>query len=197
MIRHFLFSVLLLPFLALPLAADESGYGGGESEFGTGLNRNTTNEVIRILDAGITRCKRREKKIYRWDCYRLTYRTARRFLSGKHSYSEALAAIQHVETVIAAAVAEHRDPAKPKRRRLTQSFVPIKPEAIPAVRARATQAMEEAQTMLLRAPPHTQSNYVRIAEAINSNKVLLRSALLMLPNHLIRLTQVFINSARL
>jgi len=197
---RFLFVFLLIPLFSLPLAASETGSndsGGGnsmnESHLGAGMNRRTTNEVIRILDAGFDRCIR-ERKAYRWDCFRQAYREAGKFLKGRTSYSEAHEAIRHVEAELDAVVAQYRDPTKPKRRRLTQSFVPIKPEAIPAARARTTQAMEEAQTILLRAPSHTQSNYVRIADAINSNKVLLRSALLMLPNRFIRLALVFAKS---
>ena len=200
MLKPFLFAFLTIPFLALPISASETGggYGGSDSgggaEFGSGLNRNTTNELIRILDAGFNRCTRREKKIYRWDCYRQVYREAGKFLNGEISYSVAQDAIRHVEEEMDAVVAQYRDPTKPKRRRLTQSFTPIKPEKIPAARDRAERAMTEAQTILLRAPSHTQSHYVRIADAINSNKVLLRSALLMLPNQVIRLALIFAKS---
>ncbi|NIZ62188.1 hypothetical protein DL239_14500 [Sedimentitalea sp. CY04] len=198
MFMRFLTVFLLIPLLALPVAAGETGSDrddgdNGDSHYGTSLNRRTTNEIVRILNSGFDRCWR-EKKIYRWDCFRQTYREANKFLKGRTSYSEAQDAIQHVEAELAAVVSQYRDPTKPKRRRFTQSFVPIKPEAIPTARARTTQAMEQAQTILLRAPSHTQSHYVRIADAINSNKVLLRSALLMLPNQVIRLALIFAKS---
>jgi len=192
MITKFLHVILIIPFLALPLAASEYGGNseGGRGDEATGLQNSTTRKVVNILTNDFNRC-RKEKKIYRWDCYRKTYRFAVSQLNGRLSYSHAHDALKHVEEELDQIMAQYQDPTVPKKRRLTRSYVAIKPEAIPAARARTEQAMEEAQTMLLRAPSHTQSHYVRIADAINSNKVLLRSALMMLPNRVIRLALVF------
>ncbi|NRB20903.1 MAG: hypothetical protein HRU33_26055 [Rhodobacteraceae bacterium] len=201
MLKHFLSIILIIPFLALPLTASEYGGGeggseGGRGDEGTGLQNRTTRHIVNILTNDFSRC-RREKKIYRWDCYRKTYRFAVSQLNGRLSYSHAQDALRHVEQELDQIIAQYRDRTKPKKRRMLQSYAAIKPEAIPAARARTERAMEQAQTMLLRAPSHTQSHYVRIADAINSNKVLLRSALLMLPNRLIRLALVFAKSTRL
>ncbi|AZV79345.1 hypothetical protein EBB79_16655 [Parasedimentitalea marina] len=196
MVTNFLRVVLIIPFLAQPLAASEGGNNGDRGGEGTGLQNRTTRDIVKTLTFEFERCHR-EKKIYRWDCYRKTYRLVVNKLNGRLSYSHAQDALEHVEEELDQIVAEYQDPAVPKKRRLTRSYVAIKPEAIPAARARTERAMEEAQTMLLRAPSHTQSHYVRIADAINSNKVLLRSALLMLPNRLIRLAQIFAKSTNL
>ncbi len=203
MLSHILRVFVFIPFLALPIAASESNSGeGGEGGDGgsgyeaTGLQDRTTRNIIKILTRDFARC-RQEKKIYRWDCYRKTYRFAANQLNGKISYSHAQDALEHVEEELDRIMAEYQDATKPKRRRLTQTYVAIKPEAIPAARARTERAMDQAQTMLLRAPSHTQSHYVRIADAINSNKVLLRSALLLLPNQLIRLALVIVKTTRL
>jgi hypothetical protein len=51
--------------------------------------------------------------------------------------------------------------------------------------------LEKAETILLRSPTNKQEHYTRIAEAINSNKVLLRSALL--PGGMIRLAQTLVS----
>ncbi|OUS33195.1 hypothetical protein A9Q94_20025 [Rhodobacterales bacterium 56_14_T64] len=201
MLSHFLRVLVFIPFLAQPIAASEgnSGDGGGDSGSGyvaTGLQDRTTRQIVKILTRDFARC-RKEKKIYRWDCYRKTYRFAANQLNGKISYSHAQDALEHVEEELDRIMAEYRDPTKPNRRRLTQTYAAIKPEAIPAARARTERAMDQAQTMLLRAPSHTQSHYVRIADAINSNKVLLRSALLFLPNQMIRLAMVIVKTTRL
>lgn len=199
MLSHFLRVLVFIPFLALPISASESNGGdndGGRGYEATGLQDRTTRNIVKILTRDFARC-RQEKKIYRWDCYRKTYRFAANQLNGRLSYSHAQDALEHVEEELDRIMAEYRDPTKPKRRRLTQSYVAIKPETIPAARARTERAMDQAQTMLLRAPSHTQSHYVRIADAINSNKVLLRSALLLLPNQLIRLALVIVKTTRL
>ena len=197
MVTKFLRIILIIPFLAQPVTASEYGGGdGGRGEEATGLQNTTTRNIVRTLTNDFDRC-RKEKKIYRWDCYRKTYRFAVSQLNGRLSYSHAQDALKHVEEELDQIIAQYQDPTVPKKRRLTRSYVAIKPEAIPAARARTERAMEEAQTMLLRAPSHTQSHYVRIADAINSNKVLLRSALLMLPNGFICLALVFARSTNL
>lgn len=200
MLMSFLRVILIIPFLALPLAASETGGGGGD-ENGRGedqdvLSNRNTDRIVRILRRDFQRCQNQEK-IYRWDCYRQTYRYAANQMNNWLSYSEAREAVEHVEQALEAVVTQYGDRSKPKRRRLTQTYAAIKPEHIPAAQARTQRAMEEAQTMLLRAPSHTQTQYVRIAAAINSNKVLLRSALLMLPNQLIRLAMVIVKTTRI
>lgn len=58
-------------------------------------------------------------------------------------------------------------------------LVPVKTDAVAAVNTEAARILEEAQTVLLRSAegdPIKAGQYSRIAEALDSNKVLLRSA---------------------
>jgi hypothetical protein len=65
-----------------------------------------------------------------------------------------------------------------------ETYKPIKPAAIPAVTRAAEKALTNAETRLLRSPSNKQQHFARIAQAVSSNKTLLRSALL--PGGLIR-----------
>lgn len=202
MFTRFLSLCLILSLLALPSYASESGGGGrgddnDQGDFGgtTGLSDRTTRAIVKILTRDFRRCQN-ERKIYRWDCYRQVYRHAGSQLNGRSSYAGAQDALQRVEQVLDAAVTRHRDPTQPTKRRMLQTYAPVKPEAIPQIRAQTERAMKQAQTMLLRAPPHTLTHYTRIAQAIDSNKVLLRS-LLMVPGRLFRLAAVLVSRATL
>ncbi len=168
--------------LCLGTTGAMADYGGGSDESGndTNLNRSTTREVVRILRGGHDRCER-EKKIYKWDCYRLVYREAKRKIRDNTAYDEVEEAMELIEDAIDAAVTKNIDPAQPNRRRLVQTYRPVKPEAIPEIKRETIRAMEQAETILLRAPEHKVRHMGQIAEAVNSNKVLLRSALLLLP----------------
>jgi len=200
MFTRFLSLCLILSLLALPSFASESGGGGDNNDQGdfggtTGLSDRTTRAIIKILTRDFRRCQN-ERKIYRWDCYRQVYRHAGSQLNGRSSYAGAQEALRRVEQVLDAAVTRHRDPTQPTKRRMLQTYAPVKPEAIPQIRAQTERAMKQAQTMLLRAPPHTLTHYTRIAQAIDSNKVLLRS-LLMMPGRLFRLAAVLVSKATL
>lgn len=57
-----------------------------------------------------------------------------------------------------------------------KTYNAIKPEALPRAKSDFIAALDEGETTLLRSASDTDKHYVRIAEALNSNKVLLRSA---------------------
>ena len=60
----------------------------------------------------------------------------------------------------------------------TRPLVPVKPAAVAAVNAQAVAILEEAETVLLRSAGtegQKRTQYTRIADALDSNKVLLRS----------------------
>ena len=69
------------------------------------------------------------------------------------------------------------DPATPPVRKRFQQFQPIKPAALPKAKAEFTKALDEAETALLRSPDQSGTHFARIAEAVHSNKVLLRTLL--------------------
>ena len=170
----------------LPTAALAGGEGSGGGGYGTasqGLNNATTRSVVRTLSRGASRCGS-QPWIYRYDCYRWVYKRAADQLSGNPAYAEAQKAMVQVERSLEAAVNKNRDPNQPVRRRALETYKPIKPAAIPAVTRAAEKALTNAETRLLRSPSNKQQHFARIAQAVSSNKTLLRSALL--PGGLIR-----------
>ncbi|WP_428926084.1 hypothetical protein [Marinibacterium sp. SX1] len=60
----------------------------------------------------------------------------------------------------------------------TRPLVPVRPETLAAVNSQAVAILEETETLLLRsaASGEQSTQYARIADALDSNKVLLRSA---------------------
>lgn len=180
--------------LSLPPTAATAGEGGGGDAMGGsgasyGLTNATTRSVVKILTRGGNRCGE-QPTVYRYDCYSWVYRRAANQLAGNTAYSEAYEALRQVEQRLEAAVAQNRDTSQPTRRRALETYKPVKPASVPRVKREAVQAMEEAQTTLLRSPSNKQEHYARIAEAVNSNKVLLRSA--FLPGAMIRLAKTLV-----
>ena len=164
--------------MASPVMAYESGNYGGTSGGGStgGLSSATTKKVVRTLKRGIKDCRRLDS-VYRYDCYRQTYRLAASYLNGRPAYSDALVALVDVERSLERIVRRNADPATPSVRKNFQQFQPIKPAALPTAKAEFTKALEQAETALLRSPETGGVHFARIAEAVHSNKVILRSRL--------------------
>ncbi|WP_245231136.1 hypothetical protein [Parasedimentitalea huanghaiensis] len=184
------FRFLLIAALvtAHPVFASEGGGGNEGGGRGDNLNTNTLNasttgRVVDILTRGFGKCKRLPR-IYRYDCYWKTYKKASDVLRGSLVYSEAHKAISGVEDTLRLVVRNNVDPSKKPVRRGLNTYRAIHEAAIPEAKARTERAMDQAQTVLLRAPDNKQTHFARIADAVNSNKVLLRSALL--PGGLLR-----------
>ncbi len=191
--------VLLCLTLLLGAPAAEANNGfSGRPGWNVLLNDATTDTVIDQLRQDFRRCQA-VPKIYRYDCYRRSYRTGARSLLGSRDYAPVVEALTLVEKRIEAAVEANLDPGQPKLRE--NPFVQhraVKPEAVPVIKQATLAAMEEAATLLLRSPgqagnPHFQ----RIAAVIDSNKLLLRSALLYLPGPVLRLALGFTPMAAL
>lgn len=180
-----LFAVVFTFSLAVPAGlADYGGegnsgrgtYGGGAS---TGLSNATTRKVVRVLTRDFNRCTSLDS-VYRYDCYRLTYKTAADLIVGDPSYRPAFKALAKVEKSLETFTRANLDTTKPLKRKGFQQFKPITPAALPKAKAELTRSLEEAETVLLRSASDTgQVHFARIAEAVNSNKVLLRSLLQM------------------
>jgi len=159
----------------------EGGGGGGEGPSSqtssAKLSASTTSSVTRTLDQGGRVCGDLPR-VYRCDCFRQTYARAASRISGNPAYRDAHKALTQVERTLAQALQKNQDPSLPKSRRGFATYKPIKASAVPRVTRQAEQAMSKAQTTLLRSPSNKREHYARIAEAVNSTKVLLRSALL-------------------
>ena len=177
----FRFFLVFLITLAAPAYPYGGGDGGGDAN--TALSNATTKKVVRTLTRGVDACQRLDK-VYRYDCYRQTYRQAASQLNGMPAYAGAQKVLIDVEKVLERTIARNTDSAKPRVRRGFQQFRAIKPAAVPRAKRDFVSALGKAETQLLRSSGPEKVHYARIAEAINTNKVLLRSAMILLPTSL-------------
>jgi len=163
------------------------GGGGGGRDSSNTVNNRTTREVVRLLESGVGECLQLFEA-YRFDCIRKTYGFAARKIKGGIDYQPAYEALRSVEKRVEAAVNANADPTAKRIRKGLVRYSAVKPAAIAAVKRETIRAMEDASTVLLRSPaPHQKPHFQKIAAVIDSNKVLLRSALLRGPVQLYRL----------
>jgi len=154
--------------------------GGGYDAAPTGLNDSLTNRVSKMLTKGVRGCWDKLDKPYRYDCYRDVYQSSARLLEGNPAYDGARKALLDVEASLTRTIQKNADPAAPRARRGLKSFQAIRPEALPSAKQDFVKALDSGYTQLLRSPS-SGTHYTRIAQALETNKLLLRSAMLMLP----------------
>ena len=172
---------ILCVLVSLSLGTQAYGEGSGYSNSASGkLSNGLTNKVTRTLTRGVQNCLRLEK-VYRYDCYRSVYGLAAQQLSSNAAYDEARKVLSDVEAALANTIQRNLDPSAPRKRRGVQQFNAIKESALPRAKRDFLRSLDQAETRLLRSSSNDNVHFVKIASAINSNKVLLRSALLMLP----------------
>ncbi|MCG7629186.1 hypothetical protein MHM88_15355 [Epibacterium sp. MM17-32] len=186
-----LLTAVTLFFLLLPaLSTSARGSDGfsGRPGWGLRLNDDSTEAIVTQLRTDFRRCQG-APKVYRYDCYRRSYRTGAHALRGSREYAPIAQALALVEQRIGAAVEANLDPSQPNlRENIFVQHRAVKPDAVPAIKQATLAAMEEATTILLRTPDNEQKkHFQRVAAVIQSNKVLLRSALMRLPGPLRRL----------
>ena len=170
-------------------ARDSMSSGGGQR---SGLSSKATKAVVTTLTRGFDRCGTLPR-VYKFDCYRHTYKLAAQQVNGNQAYAEAYKALVLVEETLTQAVKQNLDPAQKPKRKGLNLYRAVKPAAVPQIKRQAESAMKQAETILLRSPASKKEHYTRIAEAVNSNKVLLRSALL--PGGMIRLAWSLLKTA--
>ena len=193
------FRLLLAVSLALPTTvfAYGDGYdsssrlringstGGASSGWSSGSNSGgqisaaTTNAVIKLLTSGVRGCQRLDK-VYRYDCYGQVYGQAAGQLAGNAAYEQARIILSDVERSLSRTVRRNQDRRAPQVRMGSQQFRAIRADALPAAKTEFIAALEQAETRLLRSSAGAGDHHIRIAAALNSNKLLLRSALLIL-----------------
>ena len=192
-LRPVALSVLLVLSAPHMVAADYGGgNSGGNSSGGSNITVNSrmTDLVIRNLQNDFKECFQLFPA-YRYDCYSRSYSSAANRLKGSIDYEPAYKALRLVEERISAQVAANLDPSQKKIRKGFQRFSAVNPDTLPTIKRETIKAMEEAQTLLLRSPAaHQKPHFQKIAAVIDSNKVLLRSALLQLETGLRRLAQL-------
>lgn len=147
----------------------------------------TTDLIIRLLREGETLCGA-TPIIFRPDCIAENLRKAARELPSRGDYAEARTALNTAVNKIDDVVRKNQDRAQPRvRSRATLSgrtvqtppLVAVKPETVPQVNREVTAILEETETVLLRSARNDEKraeHYQRIAAAVGSNKVLLRSS---------------------
>ncbi|MFK7754002.1 MAG: hypothetical protein AB8B51_15835 [Sedimentitalea sp.] len=167
-------SVLLSLSLAAPVPA--LAYGGGGGNNAAGLNNATTSKTIRTLKRGVRGCQRLQP-VYRYDCYRQTYAKAASQLTQDPAYAEIRTVLLDVENRLGRTINANLDKAAPQVRRGGSQFRAIRQASLPRAKSEFSAALERAETTLLRSPNGSNTHVVRIADALNSNKLLLRSRL--------------------
>ncbi len=190
MFRICLIAMLFLAPVAIhPAMATETGAeGGGDARDrtgGGGLSPILTGQVIDQIQRDFRYCTGIDRN-YRFDCYKYVFRLAAQTLDGNTAYRTAHAVFDRLDRDIDALVDASVDPSKFPKLRGLQVYRPILPDAEPRLRAETARLLEEAETTLLRAPEQSGDHYTRIAAAVNSNKVLLRSALIWLRQVILR-----------
>lgn len=162
-----------------PLSAQHSDDGRGVWDDDTeGLSERTTAALIRQIDRDLYACYKLGE-VYYFDCYRQTFRKAARSLNGQPDYRPAFDAMKLCETRVGAAVDANLDPTQPRQRAGFATYAAIRPEATGLLRRTTLAVVDEAETVLLRAPsPAQKPHFQKIAQALNSTKVLLRAAVL-------------------
>lgn len=188
MISHFLrFALILSLAVTAPAFAEDGGGGdyGGRSGSGSaggsagGFSSGVTKSVVRIINRGIKDCTSIDS-VYRYDCYRLTYKLATDRITGIPAYAPAQKALAKVQSTLETIVDRNVDTTVPRKRKGLQTYKAIKPAAVASSKRQFTSALNQAETTLLRSPDSGTDHFTRIAAAVNSNKVLLRSALKLL-----------------
>lgn len=135
-----------------------------------------TNLIVQRLESDFDDCTE-IKPNYRYDCYRDVFGKAAGMLNGNQDYRPVQEVFAGVERKIASFVDNNLDPDLPPLRQRGTEYRPIRPEAEPRAREVVYQALDDAQKDLLRSRSVGGHHFVRIADAINSNKVLLRSTM--------------------
>jgi hypothetical protein len=158
-----------------------SDYGPDESEFSSpsGLQNSTTNWLARSLATASVNCLALEP-VYQFDCFRQHYKKQASRLEDNAAYAVPKQALRNLEDTLDTILAENADPTVPPLRKGNKTYQAIQPDAVPEAAIAFNQALDDASTMLLRSSSDNAGHFDRIADALGSNKILLRSALLRL-----------------
>jgi len=157
---------------------------GAEAEV---LSSTNTDRVVRILQSGQTFCASLPQNVYAVDCLAERMEAAAAAMPDTGEYADARAALLAGAARLNALALANADPAKPRATarepvegglRTTRPLVPVRPERLAEVATQAQQIVDETATLLLRSAESSSArkvHYERIAAAVDSNKVLLRS----------------------
>lgn len=155
--------------------------------FAPALSRQITAVYEQRIERNNERCGRIARQ-YRVSCMRDRLGEVARALPQQGEYAPMRAELEDAVRQLDALERANRQPGAAATRAQFKSrdetvttgpLVPLRPEAIPAVHARASSILEETQTRLLRSGENSRKRAVHfrsIADALESGKLLLRAA---------------------
>ena len=151
-----------------------AGAPDGEDPVQLAMSEAVTGNVMSQLEGGTATCGALDA-VYQFDCYRQAYRAAGSKIKGRPDYRDAAKALKTVESTLNTIVRKNADRSQPSIRVGGRTYKAIKPEAIPAATSSFRSARTQAATVLLRSDDVAALHYTRIADALNSDKVLIRT----------------------
>lgn len=161
----------------LATTAFAQDHDGASRDGPRGLSDRTTDALVRQLDRDLYACYKLGD-LYYYDCYSKTFRRAANSLSGNRQYRPAYEAMKLCETRVGEVVKANLDASAPAKRAGYTKYAAVRPEAAALLRRTTIAVVKEAQTVLLRSPSAEQKpHFQKIAQALDSTKVLLRAAL--------------------
>ena len=146
-----------------------------------------TDTIVQDLSQGNSFCRQIAQKEYVVDCMSDRLAEAAASLPNTGAYAETKAALETASRKLAALARQNASDALPPKRVRTRSLtgpvssrklVPVQNATSASVLAQARAIIQEAETVLLRSAENSDRrkvHYQRIAKAVGSNKVLLRS----------------------
>ncbi len=154
-------------------------------EFGS---KNYTDVVTGNIAAAQKFCAELDNDSYKVDCLAERLGQISDEIPRDSDYEEVKKILKDTSKQLEDLARKNRDTTLPRGRAVspsnpdvstTRPLTPIRPESVPSVNAQASQILGNTETLLLRSAASSESKalqYTRIAEAIGSSKVLLRSA---------------------
>ncbi|MEL6523785.1 MAG: hypothetical protein AAFQ66_22605 [Pseudomonadota bacterium] len=152
------------------------------------LDLERTNLIIRMIEDASDRCDR-VINIYQIDCVRSEYSRISKLLPSSGAYSDVQEAMADAARDLERLVRATRDrdqrrarvrlPARPTDPRNRNARLrPTSPQMLGRAQAQAAAIIDEARTQLIRAAANSdkrKTHFQKVAQAMNSSKVLLRS----------------------
>lgn len=152
-----------------------------------GLSNANTNQVVSILTSGQAFCASVSDGAYAIDCLAERMGAAAAAMPDTGEYADARAALLQGAARLNALAVANADPVLPRATarqaraggiRTSRPLVPVRKDRLADMAVQAEQIVAETRTLLLRSSEASTArkvHYSRIAAAVDSNKVLLRS----------------------
>lgn len=173
----------LLPLIRVQSQGGRSGWGS-DRDNPNGLDSAGAQRIEWQIADRIRHCEA-YRPIWRVDCLADGFKQISRTLPQGEGYSSLRRELSTTADRLAALARQNADPAKPAARmrvqtsagprRTSRPIVAIEPRRLPAANAAAASIVADLSTTLLRSSPG-QTDIARIAAAVDSTRVLLRSS---------------------